>query len=84
MAQPPPERVTPAEPRDVGVPERQLGTEQVEPARLLANDARDRLTAAGFSDEEVMGWARAYVAEVGEATTVEGLVAFIAERERRA
>jgi hypothetical protein len=84
MPEQPPEGIHPASPEDVGVPERELDVEQIEPARLLANDARDRLTAAGFTDEEVVEWARAYVAEVGEATTVDGLVDYIAERERRA
>ena len=31
----------------------------------------------------VLDWARAYVARTGEAATVDELVAFIAERERR-
>ncbi len=83
MAEPEPTpAVTPTEPRDVGVSSRELRTEEIEPARMLANDVREGLLAAGFSEEEVVDWARAYVVEVGEGTTADELISWIRNREQ--
>lgn len=61
--------------------EPELPTEDVEDARLLANEARARLRAEGFDDDEIDAWARVYF-ERGHEGSVEGLVAFIrAEQE---
>jgi hypothetical protein len=72
----------PERPSDAGVPEdapEELG--QLEGARILANEARERLRADGFTDTEIDEWAEAYMAEgnVGEA---EDLVAWISRQER--
>ncbi len=48
---------------------------------MLANEARARLRAEGFDDDEIDAWARVYF-ERGHEGSVEGLVAFIrAEQE---
>ena len=74
--------VTPSDPAEEGVPMRELSIEEVEPALMLANDVREEMLGAGFTEEEIVGWARAYVAETGEATTAEGLIDWIRSRER--
>jgi hypothetical protein len=55
----------PGEPEDHGVPTRDPDAMQLEPARLLANDARGDLRARGFEDDEIDAWAKTYVEEVG-------------------
>ena len=41
--------------------------EQIEAARLLAEDAREQLQAEGYSDGQILDWAQRYVA-AGHAT----------------
>ena len=55
---------------------------QIEGARLLGNDARDRLRADGFTDQEIDEWAETYVAENGGGE-VDEFVAWIGEQEHR-
>jgi hypothetical protein len=56
---------------------------EVESARLLANEARDALTADGYDADEVRRLADEYVAlDLG--TTVEGFVAWAREHPDRA
>lgn len=77
---PPADDVTPEFPGEEGVAEPELPEVDVEGARLLANEARDRLRPDGFTDDEIDAWTRAYfessVGGRGEGD-VEGLVAFI-------
>ena len=55
--------------------------EEVESARLLANDARDTLRREGFDDEEIRRLADAYVGlDLGEDT--DGFVTWALERRR--
>jgi hypothetical protein len=79
MPEPIPER-----PLDAGVAEREpeeLG--QQEGVQLLANDARERLRADGFSDAEIESWAETFMAERSSGSADE-FVAWIARRERGA
>jgi hypothetical protein len=79
MPEPIPER-----PADAGVAESEpveLG--QQESVQLLANDARERLHADGFSDAEIESWAETFIAERSSGSADE-FVAWIASRERGA
>jgi len=78
----PADDVTPERPKDAGVTEPEPSVPQVEPAHLLANDARERLRADGFDDDQIDRWAEAYVEEVGQSGTVDELVVWITARER--
>jgi hypothetical protein len=69
--------VQPDRPEDEGLREPELPTVDIEGARLLANEARERLHADGFDDEEIEAWVRVYF-EQGHEGTVEGLIDFIA------
>ena len=68
---------------DAGVAQPAVDIAGVEPAHLLANDARERLQADGFDDTQIDDWAAAYVDEVGSSVTVEEFVTWIARREGR-
>lgn len=75
--------LTPERPRAAGVPEEVPdAVTAIEGARILANEARDRLRADGFTDTQIDEWADAFIAERGSGE-VEDLVAWIAEREQR-
>jgi hypothetical protein len=71
----------PAAPRDVGVAEEVPELSQIEGARLLGNDARERLHADGFDDAQIDAWAETFITEVGSGT-VEQFVAWIERQER--
>jgi hypothetical protein len=77
-----PDDVVPERPRDAGVPEEEPRLVEVEPARLLANDARDRLQADGFDDTEIDAWAKTFVADVSQSGDLDEFVAWIATQER--
>jgi hypothetical protein len=70
----------PAKPEDVGVAEEIPELPQIEGARLLGNDARERLRADGFDDAQIDAWAETFIAEVGSGT-VDEFVAWIARQE---
>ena len=72
--------VQPDRPEQEGLAEPELPQVDVEGARLLANDARGRLRADGFGDDDIDAWVRVYF-EQGHEGTVEGLVAFIAAEQ---
>jgi hypothetical protein len=72
----------PAKPEDVGVPEEIPELMQIEGARTLGNDARERLRADGFDDQQIDAWAETFIAEVGSGT-VDEFVAWIAREEHR-
>jgi hypothetical protein len=75
---------TPESPRDAGVAETgpdELG--QHESASLLANEARERLRADGFTDSQIGRWAETFIAERGSGDADE-FVAWIIEQENRA
>lgn len=72
----------PEEPSDAGVAEADPDAAHAEAARVLADEAEDRLRAQGFTDEEIRRWADAYCREEGSGD-VDGLVAWIAQQEHR-
>jgi hypothetical protein len=75
--------LTPERPRAAGVPEEVPdAVTAIEGARILANEARERLRADGFTDAQIDEWADAFIAERGSGE-VEDLVAWIAAREQR-
>ncbi len=71
----------PEDPRHAGLPAVELTIEEVEPAHLLANEARRELRRLGFTDDDIDGWAREFVAQFGEGSAEE-LIAWI-EREEQ-
>lgn len=75
-----PDDLDPEFPEDEGLVEPELPEVDVEGARLLGNEARERLRADGFTDSEIDAWVRVYFEQDHEGT-VEGLVAFIAAEE---
>lgn len=72
--------VQPDLPEQEGLTVPELPEVDVEGARLLANEARGRLHAQGFDDDQIDAWVRVYF-EQGHEGTVEGLVAFIAAEQ---
>ena len=73
--------LTPEEPHEAGVPEKVADASHEEGARVLADQARERLRDRGFTDEQIREWAETYIAEEASGD-VDGLVAWIAEHER--
>jgi hypothetical protein len=73
--------ITPEEPSDAGVPERVADASREEGARVLADQARERLKGRGFTDEQIREWAETYIATEGSGS-VNGLLAWIADKER--
>ena len=73
--------LTPEEPHEAGVPEQTADPSREEGARLLADQARERLGERGFTEKQIREWAETYIAEEGSGS-VDGLIAWIAERER--
>lgn len=71
------------EPADAaGKPVQEQDTAHVEGARLLADQAEDRLRARGFSDEEIREWTEAFIRAEGSGG-VDDFVAWIGRQERR-
>jgi hypothetical protein len=72
--------IFPETPEAEGLVEPELDTEEIEGDRLLANEARSRLRADGFTDAEIDAWVRAYYTQsVGgrDQGDVDGLIRFI-------
>ena len=79
-----PEEPSPTRPRDADVPEdAPISGSLGEGARLLANEARDRLRADGFDDAEIDAWADAFLTDIGGGSA-EDLVSWIRNREAHA
>jgi len=74
--------LTPEEPHEAGVPERLADQSHEEGARILADEARDRLSDRGFTDQEIREWAETYIAQEGSGS-VDGLIEWIAQQEHR-
>ena len=72
----------PEDPDEAGVEEKVPDLPNIEGARLLGNDARERLHADGFDDEQIDAWAETFIAEVSSGT-VDQFVEWIARQERR-
>jgi hypothetical protein len=71
----------PVKPEEVGVTEEVPELMQIEGARTLGNDARERLHADGFDDAQIDAWAETFIAEVGSGS-VDEFVAWIVRQER--
>ncbi len=72
----------PERPLDAGVEEAVPEPPGVEGAHVLADQARERLRASGFTDEQIDEWADAYIAE-SESGDLRGFLAWISAAERR-
>ncbi len=70
----------PEHPRDAGIVEEVPELAQIEGAHLLANAAREFLTACGFSEQQILEWADTYIARVGSGD-VESFVEWICEQQ---
>lgn len=75
-------RLIPEDARDAGLLPVEVNIGQAEPAHLLANEARDELRRAGFTDDQIDGWAREFVVHCGEGD-VDALMAWIRREEER-
>lgn len=73
--------LTAEEPEDAGVSEAEPDVSHVEAARLLADQARDRLSAQGFDDDAIRRWAEAYEREE-QSGDVDAFISWIARQER--
>ena len=70
----------PEEPHEAGVPEKVADQSHEEGARILADEARERLKERGFTDEQIREWAETYIAEEGSGD-VDSFIAWIADKE---
>jgi len=71
----------PEEPNEAGVSEAEPDVSHIEAARLLADQAKERLEAQGFDQEKIRKWAEAYTRE-RESGDVDDFVEWIAHQER--
>ena len=71
---------TPESPSDAGVEEEVPELMQIEGARMLGNDARQRLHADGFTDTQIDQWAETFIAE-NSSGDVDEFIAWIASQE---
>lgn len=53
----------------------------IEGARTLGNEARERLRADGFTDDQIDQWALTFITE-DDAGSVDDFIAWIARQER--
>jgi hypothetical protein len=74
--------LTPEEPHEAGVPEKLADVSHEEGARILGDEARERLKDRGFTDQQIREWAETYIAEEGSGS-VEGLIEWIGRQEHR-
>ena len=77
------EDLVPEEPSEAGVVEAVADDAHEEGARVLADEARARLAADGFTDEQIRRWAETFIARKGSGDA-EGLIAWIAAEEQQA
>lgn len=70
----------PDRPEDEGLSAPEPPIEKVEPIHELANEVRPELQAAGYSDDDIDEWARAFFAEHSEGSAHE-LVEWIAQQQ---
>lgn len=75
------DHLEPEAPEQAGVDEETPDLAQIEPAHLLANDARERLEAKGFSYSQIRKWAETYVAEADGTADIETFIEWIRENE---
>lgn len=72
--------LTPEDPSEAGVPARSPDESRIEGAHVLASEARERLAPQGFTEEQILDWAEAFVAEEGNGD-VDMFVDWIARQE---
>ncbi|MCP4965013.1 MAG: hypothetical protein GY926_07240 [bacterium] len=70
----------PKHPAETGIHNRSPDLAQLEGAHLLANEVRGFLVGCRFSDQQILEWARCYIAEEGSGD-VESFVAWIHDCE---
>lgn len=75
------DHLEPRDPGDEGVAEQHPRPAQEEAAHQLAAQAKPTLAQHGFTDEQVIEWADAYLAEEGGAPDVDAFVEWIRIRE---
>lgn len=76
------EKLEPEQPEEAGLSTEVPDLAQIEPAYLLANDARSELEARGFTEDEILHWAETYITEEGGTADVDDFLAWIAQEER--
>ncbi len=76
-----PDDLTPQDPEEAGLAEQEPDSAHIEGAHLLANEAREPLRARGFSDDQILEWAEAYITET-RTGDLSGLLDWIRDRER--
>lgn len=76
-----PEDITPTSPEDEGIESSTPDLAQIEAARLLANSSRDRLRAAGLSDDQIEEWADTFIDEEGGTADIDLFVEWIERRQ---
>ena len=77
------EGLAPESPKQAGVEPRPSRIEDVEPERMLENEVRARLEADGFTDDQILRWVEAFVAENGEGEP-DDVIAWIRAKEQQA
>lgn len=53
---------------------------RTEGAHVLASEARDQLTAAGFREDQILDWAESYVSETGGGS-VDAFITWVEDRQ---
>lgn len=76
------ERLVPEEPEDAGVPAPEPDAAHIEGARILADEASDFLEPRGFTHDEIVDWAVAYVDAEGSGD-VDSFLDWVADQEAR-
>lgn len=72
--------LTPEAPADAGVHDGQSDSSHLEGAHVLADEAAGILRSEGFSDDQILEWAEAYLG-ANKGGDVAGLVAWMGKRE---
>lgn len=73
----------PADPEEVGIPERRPPFSRTEGAHVLASKAREPLEPSGFTEQQILEWAEVFIDEEGSGD-VDAFVAWIRDREEEA
>lgn len=71
----------PESPSEAGVAAADADFSHTEGAHVLASEAREELTAAGFTEEQVLEWAETYVSEQGGGD-LDAFIAWVRQRQQ--
>lgn len=74
------EHVRPQAPEAAGLPPAEPAPSRVEGSRVLADSARERLGDRGFTHDQVVAWAEAFLVHE-EAGDVDAFVAWVEEQQ---